>query len=77
MRMNRDLKDIIEDTISQFVTIVFAASVIISFISLPFGFVSGGGKKGCSYESIAAYWNIPYRIGCELTKPRFKENGDD
>jgi len=50
------------------VSTLLASASILSFI---IG-VGDGSKNKCTYHSIAANINIPYRIGCELTKPRFK-----
>ena len=48
---------------------VFLALSCASFI---LGMMRGGFDEDCSYQSIAAIINIPYRLGCELTLPRFK-----
>jgi hypothetical protein len=38
-----------------------------------FGIIAGPIFRNCEPESILSTINIPYRLGCELTVPRFKK----
>jgi hypothetical protein len=51
--------------------VIFWNIVAISFVNILFGIIAGIVEKKCAPSSIAAYINLPYRISCEFTKPRF------
>jgi len=59
-----------EETKSAVLSGVFAFS-IISFVA---GLINGSSND-CEYKSIASRITIPYVLGCELNKPRFKVKG--
>lgn len=56
---------------------LFVISLITACISITSGFIGmldGNIHNDCSTYSIASRINIPYRLGCEFTKPRFKKD---
>lgn len=59
--------------IGQFKLYVFLIFFTSSFLSFAVGVNAGVFFKTCKPESIAAYVNIPYRVGCELTLRRWGE----
>lgn len=58
--MNKNLKEFL-----------IIASITLTLTSLIFGLCLGLDDD-CKYNSIAARVNIPYFLGCEFTRPRFK-----
>ena len=46
--------------------------LIMSLFSFVIGACGGDGSL-CEYDSILSRINIPYVVGCELTRPRFKK----
>lgn len=48
-------------------------SVFVIGICFLFGIIVGPIFKSCEPESILSTINIAYRLGCELSVPRFKK----
>ncbi len=55
--------------------LVKSVLIFFLFFSFLFGLLEGVAKspkeERCIYKSLLSVVNIPYNIGCELTKPRF------
>jgi hypothetical protein len=49
------------------------ALIYISTISFFVGLMAGVTLRSCEPESILSTIAIPYRLGCELTVPRYKK----
>lgn len=63
------MKDTIKEIWAEckwFIIFIYVVFFIGSFI------VGIGNNSNCTYDSIASRINIPYIIGCELARPRFK-----
>jgi len=48
-------------------------SAFVCGFSFLFGIIAGSIFRNCEPESILSAINIPHRLGCELTVPRFKK----
>ncbi len=55
---------------------IVATTIIFGSISLLFGGLHGMSydSKDCFPKSIAAKYNLVYRLGCELSLPRYKRD---
>jgi len=61
-----------ENGLSRKMLPVIVFTVILTIASIFAGSLTGLLEHECKAESIAAATNIPYRLACEFTKPRFK-----